>query len=70
LPEGGEVYVNQENKNEYVMLLIDYWFNTQCEEQFKAFKKGFHRVVNPDVLELFRPEELELIVCGSKALNF
>ena len=52
------------------MLLTDFWFNTQCEEQFKAFRKGFYRVVNTDIIELFRPEELELMVCGSKTLRF
>jgi ubiquitin-protein ligase E3 A len=70
LPEGGEIYVNQDNKNEYVMLYTDFIFNQHCEEQFKAFKKGFFKVVSRDVVELFRPEELELMVCGSKTLNF
>lgn len=52
------------------MLLIDFIFNQQCEEQFKAFKRGFYKVVSPDIIELFRPEELELMVCGSRQLNF
>ena len=70
LPEGADVYVNQDNKNEYVMLLVDFIFNQSCEEQFKAFKRGFSRVISSDMIELFRPEELELLVCGSKILNF
>lgn len=52
------------------MLFVDFIFNQQCEEQFKAFKRGFFRVVSTDIIELFRPEELELMVCGSKSLNF
>lgn len=52
------------------MLLIDFIFNQQCEEQFKAFKRGFYKVVSSDIIELFRPEELELLVCGSRTLNF
>ena len=52
------------------MLLIDFIFNQQCEEQFKAFKRGFFKVVSAELIELFRPEELELMVCGSKSLNF
>ena len=70
MPDGAELFVNQENKNEYVMLLIDFIFNQQCEEQFKAFKRGFFRVVSSEVLELCRPEELELLICGSKQLKF
>lgn len=27
IPDGAEVYVNQENKQEYAMLLIDFIFN-------------------------------------------
>ena len=70
LPDGAELYVNQENKNEYVMLLVDFIFNQQCEEQFKAFKRGFFKVISSDMIELFKPEELELLICGSKQLNF
>ncbi len=32
VPEGHEVFVSQENKAEYIYLLIDYVFNQQCEE--------------------------------------
>lgn len=52
------------------MLFIDFIFNQQCEEQFKAFKRGFYRVVSSDIMDLFRPEELELLVVGSKQLDF
>ncbi len=52
------------------MLLVDFLFNQQCEEQFKAFKRGFSRVISSDMIDLFRPEELELLVCGSKLMNF
>ena len=70
IPDGGEIYVNQENKAEYVYLFIDYIFNHQCEEQFKSFKRGFFKVVTEDIISLFKPEELELLICGSKTLDF
>jgi hypothetical protein len=41
-----------------------------CEEQFKAFKRGFFKVVASDIIEIFTPEELELLICGSKKLDF
>lgn len=50
--------------------MVDYIFNDQCEEQFKAFKKGFFKTMSEEILEMFRPEELELLVCGSKTLDF
>lgn len=49
---------------------MDFIFNQHCEEQFKAFKKGFFKVVAEDIIQLFKPEELELMVCGSKVLDF
>lgn len=51
-------------------MLVDFIFNQHCEEQFKAFKKGFFKVVAEDIIEIFKPEELELLVCGSKKLDF
>ena len=40
--------------------------------QFKAFKKGFDLVIgDTSLVELFRPEEVELLVCGSKvSMNY
>jgi ubiquitin-protein ligase E3 A len=70
LPDGAEIYVNQENKHEYVYLLVDFIFNQHCEEQFKAFKRGFLKVVAQEIIELFKPEELELLICGTKVLDF
>lgn len=40
---GAEIYVNQENKHEYVELLLDYIFEKSIKEQFKAFYTGFHK---------------------------
>ena len=51
--------MNHDNKNEYVELMLDFIFNGQCEEQFKSFKKGFYKTVSEDILEIFKPEELE-----------
>jgi ubiquitin-protein ligase E3 A len=70
IPDGGDIFVGQENKEEYVYMLVDFIFNTHCEEQFKAFKRGFYKVVSEDIIQLFKPEELEALVCGSKALEF
>lgn len=48
-------------------LYTDYILNKSVETQFKAFKKGFLMVTQESPLKhLFRPEELELLICGSK----
>lgn len=52
---------------EFVNLYADYILNKSVEKQFKAFRRGFHMVTNESPLKyLFRPEEIELLICGSR----
>mmetsp|Transcript_16157 Transcript_16157/g.15876 ORF Transcript_16157/g.15876 Transcript_16157/m.15876 type:complete len:761 (+) Transcript_16157:22-2304(+) len=67
---GANIFVSQENKQEYVELLIDFIFNKSIENQFEAFSRGFHKACGGDALTLFRPEELQKLICGSQKLDF
>lgn len=52
---------------EFVDLYADFLLNKSVEKQFRAFYRGFQMVTDESPLELlFRPEEIELLVCGSK----
>lgn len=52
---------------EFVAQYSDYILNKSVEKQFKAFRRGFHMVTNESPLKyLFRPEEIELLICGSR----
>lgn len=56
---------------EFVDLYADFLLNKAVEKQFRAFYKGFQMVVDESPLEqLFRPEEIELLICGSKVSCF
>lgn len=45
----------------------DYVLNKSVERQFKAFRKGFLMVTKESPLKyLFRPEEVEMLICGSR----
>lgn len=69
--EGDQIPVTKENRQEFVNLYADYILNKSMERQFKAFKKGFLMVTNESPLKyLFRPEEVELLICGSRKLDF
>lgn len=72
LKESGEkVPVTNENRKEFVDMYADYILNKSVEKQFKAFRRGFHMVTNESPLKyLFRPEEIELLICGSRNLDF
>jgi ubiquitin-protein ligase E3 A len=70
-PNGSEIPVTNSNRQEYVDLYVKWRFIYSIQKQFDAFLNGFKMVVNnQDILHLFRPEELELMICGSPDLDF
>ena len=71
LKENGEnIFIDNTNKDEYVDLFLDWYFNKSIEEFFKYFKTGFFRVCDKQIAPILRPEELELIICGTQILDF
>jgi ubiquitin-protein ligase E3 A len=69
-PGGSEIELNNENRQEYVQLTIDYLLTKSIAKQYKAFSDGFLNVCEGDPLKMFRYEELQLLVCGSPELDF
>ncbi|XP_020293202.1 ubiquitin-protein ligase E3A isoform X1 [Pseudomyrmex gracilis] len=68
---GDNLYVTQDNKKEFVDLYADFLLNKSVEKQFNAFRRGFQMVTDESPLALlFRPEEIEQLVCGSKIFDF
>ncbi|XP_076250382.1 HECT and RLD domain containing E3 ubiquitin ligase 4 isoform X1 [Rhynchophorus ferrugineus] len=65
-PNGSNIPVTQENKNEYVSLYVDYILNKSVESQYDAFHKGFMKVCEGRVLKLFHSHELMAIVVGNE----
>lgn len=52
---------------EFVDLYADYLLNSSVDKKFRAFRRGFQMVTDESPLPLlFRPEEVELLVCGSR----
>ena len=48
-------------------MYADFLLNSMVEQQFASFRKGFAMVTDDSPLQnLFRPQELELLVCGSQ----
>lgn len=72
LKEGGaDIPVTQSNKQEFVDLYADFILNKSIDTQFRAFKKGFMMVTSESPLKyLFRPDEVETLVCGCKEYDF
>lgn len=54
-----------DNREEYIQKYCDWIFGVAVERQFSAFYKGFDNCVGDTLFrQLFRPEELELVICG------
>lgn len=70
LREGGaEEKVTEANKDEYIDLIIKWRFVSRVEEQMKALMKGVHELIPPNLLSIFDPNELELLVCGLQKID-
>ncbi|RZF44954.1 hypothetical protein LSTR_LSTR001915 [Laodelphax striatellus] len=68
-PEGENVSVTNDNRDEYVQLYLDWVLNTAIYDQFRAFYLGFHSVCASNALIMLRPEEVEMLVCGSPTID-
>ena len=68
--DGDKISVDINNKDEYVDLYLDWYFNKSIQEVFTSFEKGFYRVFSRDLSKILSPEELELIICGTQVLDF
>merc|ERR1712232_121133 len=71
IPNGREIYVTKDNREDYVRLYIEYEFEKQCEVPLASFKKGFERLCDIRLIrELLDKDELEQTICGERVLDF
>jgi E3 ubiquitin-protein ligase HUWE1 len=65
LIEGGsKLPVTDDNKADYVRLISHHRMTTAIRDQIEAFLEGFYDLVPPDLVSIFSPPELELLICG------
>nr|XP_020462773.1 E3 ubiquitin-protein ligase NEDD4 isoform X2 [Monopterus albus] len=63
-PGGSEIIVTNENKREYIHLVIQWRFVNRIQKQMTAFKEGFFELIPQDLIKIFDENELELLMCG------
>ncbi|ETS74644.1 putative E3 ubiquitin-protein ligase hulA [Pestalotiopsis fici W106-1] len=63
-PDGRNIEVTNENKKEYVELMVKWRIEKRIAEQFQAFKDGFHELIPQDLVNVFDERELELLIGG------
>lgn len=69
-PDGANIPVTNENREEYVLRYVRWVLVDSIQPQWDSFEKGVMRVMESSSLDLFLPEELELLVVGSPDLDF
>ncbi|XP_036385341.1 E3 ubiquitin-protein ligase NEDD4-like isoform X5 [Megalops cyprinoides] len=63
-PSGSEMIVTNENKKEYIDLVIQWRFVNRVQKQMNAFLEGFTELILIDLIKIFDENELELLMCG------
>jgi hypothetical protein len=68
-PGGADVPVTQENKKEYVDLIVEYRIQKRVQEQFEAFMSGFNELIPQELINVFDERELELLIGGMSEID-
>ena len=70
LKEGGlDLPVTEENKEEYISLMLKWRLDRGVAQQMEVLKKGFSEVMPPHLLVDFDAHELEFITAGTVEID-
>uniref|UniRef100_A0A1B6C7J7 E3 ubiquitin-protein ligase n=1 Tax=Clastoptera arizonana TaxID=38151 RepID=A0A1B6C7J7_9HEMI len=68
-PNGANIPLTQDNKDEYISLVIEWRFVSRVKEQMEAFLEGFSGLVPLNLIKIFDEHELELLMCGIQNID-
>ncbi|XP_036399278.1 E3 ubiquitin-protein ligase NEDD4-like isoform X1 [Megalops cyprinoides] len=63
-PGGADIVVTDDNKKEYIHLVMQWRFVNRILKQMTSFKEGFYELIPQDLIKIFDENELELLMCG------
>ncbi|KND94357.1 E3 ubiquitin-protein ligase TOM1-like protein [Tolypocladium ophioglossoides CBS 100239] len=69
IPNGREISVTEENKHEYVRLVVEHKLLSSVKDQMENFLKGFHETIPAKLISIFNEQELELLISGLPAID-
>ncbi|CCH43971.1 E3 ubiquitin-protein ligase [Wickerhamomyces ciferrii] len=64
IPGGRDIPVTEENKQDYVRLVVEYRLQKSVQEQMDNFLQGFHEIIPKELISIFDEQELELLISG------
>jgi hypothetical protein len=68
-PGGADIPVTEENKKDYVDLIVEYRISKRVKEQFDAFMSGYSELIPQDLITVFDERELELLIGGMSEID-
>ncbi|KAE8576588.1 hypothetical protein XENTR_v10004253 [Xenopus tropicalis] len=68
-PDGSNIQVTEENKEEYIRLVAEWRLSRGVEEQTQAFFEGFNEILPQQYLQYFDAKELEVLLCGMQEID-
>ncbi|XP_052863204.1 E3 ubiquitin-protein ligase Nedd-4-like [Anopheles cruzii] len=68
-PNGADLEVTNDNKDEYIRLVIDWKFEARVKDQMQAFLEGVSSLLPLNLLKIFDENELELLMCGIQSID-
>ncbi|XP_068217272.1 E3 ubiquitin-protein ligase Nedd-4 isoform X5 [Palaemon carinicauda] len=66
---GANIPVTNENKFEYIELVIKWRFVQRIDDQMESFREGFNDVIPISQIKIFDENELELLMCGIVSID-
>lgn len=64
-PNGAKIAVTEENKREWLDLVIKWRFTDRIKLQIDTFLEGFKELVHLERLKVFDEKEIELVMCDT-----
>jgi len=68
-PGGKDIPVTEQNKKEYIDLVINYRFVHRIKSQMDALKQGFRDIFPLEMVQVFDEKEVELLISGLGEIN-
>ncbi|XP_017058975.1 E3 ubiquitin-protein ligase Nedd-4 isoform X15 [Drosophila ficusphila] len=68
-PGGANIDVTNDNKDEYIKLVIEWRFVARVKEQMSSFLDGFGSIIPLNIIKIFDEHELELLMCGIQNID-
>ncbi|KAI8051112.1 hypothetical protein BDF22DRAFT_89497 [Syncephalis plumigaleata] len=63
-PDGHNIPVTEENKMDYVKLVVEQRLTLSIRKQIDSFLAGFHEIIPASLVSIFNEQELELLISG------